>query len=558
MCISPRVLKKQLLKIVTVVLLLMGAGQAQGAFGDNPSDYSGVKFVKGELVVWCKDLDARNDSIHGDVLRGGFNVRLKTRLMRWTEAGGWTNTIDRVSVSPKTGQTTDGAMYGAMVKYNGLADGRRMVGACPNIYADMSFLPSDPTFAYPAAINPLDQNTWYNPYVLNPVVWGLQWNLHNNASKPISLVPLAIKELYRPNLAALLANNNTSPILGAAWDPNLTWAYPMLLPAVDGSGSSVANADIDAPQAWETWLQRFPSWIAHPLTVPASRVSVAVIDSGVYTLHEDLAANVTPGYDFVTSRPINSENPGIDLTGHGTAISGIIAAQTNNGIGMAGIGLGGVAVMPLRVSGALSDIISSFDYAIARHARVINCSWSYPVPAPALQAAIENAGLNDILVVAAAGNGGADLIGDNLDYNPIYPAAFAEDNIIAVASTDNLDNLSPFSNYGAYSVHLAAPGQSIYTTWSPSAPYATVIYGTSYNIMGMKYAQETGTSFAAPHVAGAAAFLWTLDPGLSYRQVKRALIGGVQYNPSVAGKVSTYGDLNLFKSAVFVTTNQIP
>jgi subtilisin family serine protease len=114
------------------------------------------------------------------------------------------------------------------------------------------------------------------------------------------------------------------------------------------------------------------------------------------------------------------------------------------------------------------------------------------------------------LFVVAAGNGGFDHYGDDNDGNPVYPCNFPAPNIVCVAATDATDARAAFSNFGATSVDLAAPGVSILSTW-----------------VGSDYAVLSGTSMATPHVAGAAALLWSLNPALTVDQVKTALLGTV-------------------------------
>jgi len=219
-----------------------------------------------------------------------------------------------------------------------------------------------------------------------------------------------------------------------------------------------------------------------------------------------------------------------DDNGHGTHCAGIIAAGTNNGIGIAGVGEG-VRIMALKFlnsggSGSTGDAIEAINYAVAEKkngvpVRVISASWGSMEYSRSLFKAIFTARSHDILFVAAAGNHGLPN-----DVFPFYPASYPQDNIISVAATDDNDRLASFSNYGWKAVDVAAPGVSILSTVPGS------------------YATSSGTSMAAPHVAGVAALLFGQDPDASFLVVKRRILSGVDRIPSLNGKVATGGRLN--------------
>ncbi len=293
------------------------------------------------------------------------------------------------------------------------------------------------------------------------------------------------------------------------------------------------GADIGATVAWDA--------------VTSSPATVAVVDTGVAYKHPDLIGNawVNPGdpvngldddgdgfnddvygADFIG----NDSNPDDD-GGHGTHVAGIIGAQGNNAIGVAGVNWG-VNVMALKFldengEGNTADAANAIDYAVAHGARVVNASWGGPAFSMALFGAIKRAGERGTLIVAAAGNEGV-----NADVKPDYPAAFDLSNIVSVAATDRSDRLLDFSNYGSKSVDLAAPGDDVYST----VPRAADPSG---------YASFSGTSMAAPFVSGAAALYLARFPQASADQVKAALMQSTDRLPTLSGKTVSGGRLNI-------------
>ena len=229
--------------------------------------------------------------------------------------------------------------------------------------------------------------------------------------------------------------------------------------------SGTADADIDAVEAWD-------------ITTGSSDVVVAVIDSGVDYNHPDLSANIwtntgeiadndfdddgngykddVRGWDFVDG--VDGDNDPIDSTNHGTHVAGIIGAVGNNSIGVTGVNWT-VKIMPLRVGndyGVVSDITAAIQYASEMGAHVINLSLGGADESQTVKAAID---ASSAVVVCAAGNDGTDN-----DTSPLYPASYDSPNIIAVAATDQNDELASFSNFGVTSVDVAAPGTNIYST----------------------------------------------------------------------------------------------
>jgi thermitase len=225
-----------------------------------------------------------------------------------------------------------------------------------------------------------------------------------------------------------------------------------------------SDADIDGPEAWD-------------LTSGSSAVTVAVVDTGVAYDHPDLAPNMwtnpgdppgggdndgngfaddTRGWDF-----ISNDNDPRDLGGHGTHVAGTIGANGNNAIGVTGVNWD-VTLMPVRVlgpdGGTNAQVTNGFDYAGDMGARIANASLGGGGYSQTMKDVID--GHPDTLFVVAAGNDG-----ENNDSAPAYPCNYTSVNLICVAATDNADALADFSNFGATSVDLAAPGTGILSTW---------------------------------------------------------------------------------------------
>jgi subtilisin family serine protease len=306
-----------------------------------------------------------------------------------------------------------------------------------------------------------------------------------------------------------------------------------------GQNGGTAGADIHATDAWE-------------LTTGAN-VTVAVIDTGVDYTHGDLSPNIwnnpsdppngvdddhngfvddTHGADFVSE----DANP-MDDAGHGTHVAGIIGAKGNNGAGIAGVNWD-VKVMALKFldkdgQGNTADAANAIDYAVSHGARVINASWGGPALSQALYQAVRRAGDQGVTFVAAAGNDG-----QNADVKPDYPAGFDLPNVISVAATDASDSLVDFSNYGASSVDLAAPGDDIEST----VPKIVDPSG---------YASFSGTSMATPFVTGAVALYLSRFPEASGDQARTAILQSVDKLPALAGKVATGGRLDVARALGF-------
>jgi subtilisin family serine protease len=220
---------------------------------------------------------------------------------------------------------------------------------------------------------------------------------------------------------------------------------------------------------------------------PQTLTSVAILDTGIDGAHPDLIGAIAPGTSI-----IDDSNGLTDPNGHGTWLAGIVAARTNNGEGIAGVGFSQVQVMPVKVLdadglGQDADVISGIVWAADNGASVILMAFSNPGFSESLQEAIDYAWSRNVVLVAAAGNDGSN--------TPTFPAG--DRGVIGVSATDSNDNLAASSNYGA-TVFLAAPGVDILGTYK-----------------GNTYVTWTGTSGSAAIVAGSAALMRAVDPTLS-------------------------------------------
>lgn len=306
-------------------------------------------------------------------------------------------------------------------------------------------------------------------------------------------------------------------------------------------------ADVNPPEADPSLskaygISKIASEKAWEKTKGSANIVVAVIDTGVDYNHEDLSFNMwrnpnptkndLVGYDF-----IHDDGLPFDDNQHGTHVAGTIGAVGGNGKGVSGVNQR-VSIMALKFlsgegSGDTAGAIKAIDYAVTNGAKVMNASWGGGADEGnnALRESIERAEKADVLFVAAAGNGGNDGRGDDNDKEPMYPAAFNTGNMLAVAATNANDRLTGFSNFGKRSVHLAAPGDGVYST-----------------VPGNKYASLSGTSMACPHVAGAAALVWSMNPKMSHKEVKARLMDSVDKISGMESKTITGGRLNVGKA----------
>jgi subtilisin family serine protease len=303
---------------------------------------------------------------------------------------------------------------------------------------------------------------------------------------------------------------------------------------------AISGVDIRALKAWGR-------------THGSTNIIVAVIDSGIRYTHEDLVANMwrnpgeTPnngidddhnGYidDVHGIDVVNNDGDPVDTDGHGTFCAGIIGAAGNNGKGISGV-CWDVRLMGLKFmessSGSTEGAVRCIEYAVAKGAKILNNSWGTGAGTfdPGIKATLDAAGQAGVLCVFPAGNEN----GINIDEHPVYPACYDSTNIISVMSFDEKGGRANHSNFGAISVDVAAPGTNILTC----------------TVTG-NYGYRSGTSMAVPHVSGACALLYALNPQLDWRQVKQIILDSAERRDAFTGLCVTGGRLNLAQAAARV------
>ncbi|MBH0033589.1 S8 family serine peptidase [Pseudoalteromonas sp. NZS71_1] len=326
---------------------------------------------------------------------------------------------------------------------------------------------------------------------------------------------------YRVSIAA---NTPNDPRFDELWGLNN-----------EGQTGGIADADIDAPEAWE-------------ISIGSRDVVVGVIDTGVDYSHPDLADNAWVNTGEIAGDGIDNDGNGyiddihginaitdagdpMDDQGHGTHVSGTIGASGNNSTGVVGVNhevsIVGCKFLDAAGNGSTSDAIKCIDYMVnlknsGVNLRVLNNSWGGGGYSQALADAMTVSEQADILFVAAAGNDEVDN-----DANPHYPSSYEHESVLAIASTDSNDNLSDFSQWGATSVDMGAPGSGILST-----------------VPGNGYANYSGTSMATPHVAGVAALVLSVNPDLTTSELKALLMSSGDANAALQGKTLAGTRLN--------------
>jgi len=305
--------------------------------------------------------------------------------------------------------------------------------------------------------------------------------------------------------------------------------------------SATPNDPLFANQYASSFLALPSAW---DVTKGSNSLLALIVDTGILYTHPDLAANVWTNPNEIAGNGIdddsngyiddihginaitNSGNP-LDDNGHGTHCAGIVGASANNAIGVAGVAwnvkMVGAKFLSSTGSGSLSNAVKALNYGTmlrnSGHKVVVsNNSWGGGSYNTALATAIQSAANAGILFVAAAGNESS-----NNDAVTSYPSGYTQANVLAVASTTSSGTLSSFSNYGATTVDIAAPGSSIASTY-----------------LSDSYAYLSGTSMAAPQVSGISILAQArCDGSLTFQQVKDSILNsGVVYS-GLSGKVAT-------------------
>ena len=384
--------------------------------------------------------------------------------------------------------------------------------------------------------------------------------VHVSVEKPAEQIVDDVRRFIAHTSVSYAEPNYYVESLATPDDPNFDDLWGM---HNTGQTGGTADADIDAPEAWA-------------IHTGTSNSVVAVIDSGIEYTHPDLSGNMwtnpgeiagngldddgngyiddVHGYDFSDSdadiidndKPYNGPPGGNGAGGHGSHVAGTVGATGDNNVGVAGVNwdvsLLGAKIFPnatIAVGNAAVDYVTTMKSTHGINITAINASYGHTGFVQSEKDAIEAANNAGIVFVAAAGNGGADNIGDDNDSFPYYPASYDLAGLISVAATDDDDDRAGFSNFGQTSVDLGAPGVAILST-VPSSVDSSL------------YDSIPGTSMASPHVAGAVGLLRGVVPTLTVAETKAAILDTVDPVSSLDGKTVTGGRLNLFNALASV------
>lgn len=353
--------------------------------------------------------------------------------------------------------------------------------------------------------------------------------------------PFRHKEMQNTYVIRLHQPNTVEALLNSL-HPTLRVEYLEEVPRVelfftpnDLQASQYALSIINATQAWD-------------LNLNASTARIAIIDDAIDLTHPDLSGNIwinsgeipgdgidndfngfvddVTGWDFANGD--NNPNPPSSILDHGTHVAGIASAGTDNGLGMASIGMN-AKIVPIKIgldaTGALTGGEQAIDYAIALGVDVINMSWGGSAYSQTAQDLFNIAYTEGIVCVAAAGNASSSF--------PFYPAAY--NRVISVASTNALDQASSFTNYGP-TVDLAAPGSTIYSTLPAGL-----------------YGNKSGTSMASPCVAGLVALMRDANPLATVDEIEACLLSTCDL---ITGPLSSQvgaGRINAYEAMLCIT-----
>lgn len=342
-----------------------------------------------------------------------------------------------------------------------------------------------------------------------------------------SLVALPRSESVQSALAAL----RSEPFVAYAEADATLHAASTVIPSDPSFSQLWGLATIDAPSAWG-------------ITTGTSATIVAILDTGIDQASPDLASKLwtnptanrdgyrgdVHGWNFVSNNGDIQDN-----NGHGSHVSGILAAAGNNGIGVVGVDWG-AQIMPVKIldsggNGSTDAAVSGIYWAVQHGAKVINASWGGGDYSQAMIDAINFAGANGVVFVTAAGNDSS-----NNDVVTTYPASYRLPNELVVAAVDRNGNLAGFSNYGASNVDIAAPGVGILST----VPGGYAVYD--------------GTSMATPYVAGTVALLAGVHPNLTAAQLVSVVRATAKRDPALNGLTISGGIVDAYYALIGNTT----
>ncbi|WP_216831057.1 S8 family peptidase [Alkalihalobacterium elongatum] len=323
-------------------------------------------------------------------------------------------------------------------------------------------------------------------------------------------------------LSSCLSKYNSSQVVQFVEEDHLIQVEPITstteFSSLEEGGSSISTndpllekqwglANVNAQGAWD--LARIS-----PISA-----KIAILDTGVNRNHQDLRGKIIHYANFSSSPTVD------DVHGHGTHVAGIAAARTNNKNGIAGMSYNSAGIMNIKVmgdtgGGTLSNVAQGIIYATNQGAHVINLSLGGTVSNETLRSAVDYAYNNGVLLVGAAGNNSS-----NIEH---YPAAYNQ--VLAVAATNQSNELAPFSNYGSW-VEVAAPGQDILSTFP----------GDSGDLM-TGYRVASGTSQAAPFISGLAGLIKATNPMLTNKQIRSIIQRAA--TQSVSGETIQFGRID--------------
>jgi thermitase len=292
------------------------------------------------------------------------------------------------------------------------------------------------------------QETGANEHVQGEVLVGLKPGLaawaRNNIAFAVGGSVLSSNDDINVIRVKVAASGLDNVIRALERNPNVEFAEPNFI-------ASAADAPSDPYFSYQWDLERVRAPEAWAVTTGSTAIQVAILDTGIEANHPDLSGKV------VVQKNLSGSPTVTDVAGHGTHVAGIVGATTNNGEGVASLSYG-VSLMNVKVlgdggSGSYSALADGITWAARNGADVINMSLGGAASSKTLERAINMASRNGVIMIAAAGNNGST--------TPYYPAAY--DKVIAVASTDYSDQLSPYSNRGEW-VAVAAPGGPIWST----------------------------------------------------------------------------------------------